>query len=453
MRTNTTVRRPVIHTHEGAVAKNISPEQQLRRSVMSCLLWEDEFYEDGKTIADRIRELVAIVPPVVTAKLAIEARNVMHLRHVPLYLTAVLNQYARGTSLVSDTLAQIIQRTDELTEFLAIYAKANGVGPDKIKPKLSNQVRKGLARAWDKFDAYDLAKYNRDGPIKLRDSMFLSHPKPVTMEQERSWGLLIEGTLESPDTWEVNLSAGADKKETFERLITEGKLGYLALLRNLRNMVQSGVDEALVRRAIIAQKGAHRVLPFRYVSAARAAQLYERELDQALCAAIERLPALKGRTTVLVDVSGSMDSKLSTKSEVTRMDAAAALASLINAESLRVFSFSDGVTEVPPRRGMSGVDAIKRSQSHGGTRLIDAVAKINNNVPHDRLIVITDEQAHASFMWGATSGMPDPACDRGYVINVASNQNGVGYGKWCHIDGFSDATIKWIQEFEADHYE
>lgn len=449
MRTNVAASRPEIYTHEGATAKNITPELMLRRSVMSAMLWESEFYENGETIADRIKALVSQVPPHVTASLAVDARSQMHLRHMPLYLTALLNQHpkARGTSLVSNTLVQVIQRADELAEFLAIYAKVNGVAPSAVKPKLSNQVRKGLAQAFHSFSPQDLAKYNRDGPIKLRDVLFLAHPKPITSVEREAWPKLIAGSLESPDTWEVELSAGKDKKETFERLIYEGKLGYMALLRNLRNMVDADVDQALVRAAIIERRSAHRVLPFRYVAAARAAPLFERELDQALCAAIERLPALPGRTVVLVDVSGSMGEKISAKSQLSRMDAAAALASLINAESLRVFSFSDRIAEVPPRRGMAGVDAICKSQTHGGTRLFEAVFSLNTKTPHDRLIIITDEQAHGGG-WGSVNKMPDPVCPRAYVINIASNKNGVGYDKWTHLDGFSDNVIKWITEFE-----
>lgn len=61
MRLNTALARPQIFTHEGAVAKHITPEQQLRRSVLSCLLWEKEFYEDGQSIADRITDEAAKV--------------------------------------------------------------------------------------------------------------------------------------------------------------------------------------------------------------------------------------------------------------------------------------------------------------------------------------------------------------------------------------------------------
>ena len=257
-----------------------------------------------------------------------------------------------------------------------------------------------------------------------------SRPRPGASSPRRS--------SNSPDTWEVALSGGADRKETFERLIREGKLGYLALLRNLRNMEKAGVDEQLVRQAILDRKGARRVLPFRFVAAARAAPLYDRALDEALQAAITDQRKLSGRTIVLVDVSGSMDAPLSQRSDLKRIDAAAALASVINGD-VRVLSFSHEVKEVPARKGLAGIDAIVRSQPHGGTYLGKAVEHVNG-LKHDRLIVITDEQSH--------DRVPDPVAKRTYLINVASYRNGVGYGRWLHLDGFSEQVLRYIAEYE-----
>jgi 60 kDa SS-A/Ro ribonucleoprotein len=443
MRLNTAL-KPDRFTHECAPAKRIDDVAQLRRSVMSCLLWEREFYEDGQTIADRIAETAKRVAPATVAAMAREARGVMHLRHVSLLLLSVLAETGKGQrDLVADAIFDCIQRADELAELLAVHAARNGVGRDKVAKTLSNPMKLGLARAFSKFDAYQLSKYDRAGAVRLRDVLFLCHAKPKDEAQAETWRKLVAGELESPDTWEVALSGGADKRETFERLIREGNLGYLALLRNLRNMAEAGVDEVLVRDAIVARKGAHNVLPFRYVAAARAAPRFEPALDQALVAAIAELPALSGRTAVLVDVSGSMEAQLSSRSDMTRLDAAAALASVINGD-LRVFTFSHQVAEVPPRRGMAGVDAVVKSQPHGGTYLGQAVALLNRDVRHDRLIVITDEQSH--------DRVPDPTAKSAYMINVASARNGVGYGRWTHIDGWSEGVIRYIVEAEREGF-
>jgi hypothetical protein len=115
--------------------------------------------------------------------------------------------------LIANTLGKVIQRPDELTEFLSIYWKEG-------KASLPNQVKKGLGNALRKFDEYQLAKYNRtQKEVKLCDVLNLCHPKPDNSEQADLWGRLLQGTLETPDTWETKLSAGADKKDTFTRLI------------------------------------------------------------------------------------------------------------------------------------------------------------------------------------------------------------------------------------------
>jgi hypothetical protein len=434
MRLNVLIRK-FARTHEGARAvATLSAEQQLRRTVMSCLLWEDQFYEDGQSIAERIVQAAERVTPHALAAMAIEAREVFNLRHAPLLLLEVLSRTGQGDKLVADTVCRVIQRADELGELVALHHKLGG------KKMIPAQMRKGLARAFAKFDEYGLAKYDRDTVVKLRDVLRLVRPTPADDTQSALWKRVKDRELAAPDTWEVALSGGADKKQAFERLLRERKLGYLALLRNLRNMAKAGVDDDLVCDAILARKGgAQRVFPFRYVAAARAAPQYEPWLDRALLAAIGELPKLAGKTIVLVDVSGSMDAKLSGKSDMRRVDAAAALGAIVNAD-LRLFTFSDSVVEVPPRRGMAGVDAIVHSQPHGGTQLGAALAKIAT-IAHERLIVVTDEQSH--------DRVGDPAAKRAYMVNVGSYQNGVGYGRWTHIDGFSEGVLRFIHAIES----
>ena len=421
------------HTHEGAPARNISAELQLRRSVLACLLWEDQFYEDGVEIAGRIAELVPKVSSEKVAELAVEARKWMKLRHAPLLLVREMARHKTHRAMVADTLAEVIQRADELAEFVAIYWKDGRV-------PLSGQVKKGLAAAFPKFDEYQLAKYDRGGPIKLRDVLFLCHAKPRDEAQAEVWKRLIAGTLSVPDTWEVALSSGADKREAWERLLREQKLGGLALLRNLRNMREAGVDESLVLAAL-GTMSTSRVLPFRFLAAARYAAQWEEALEQAMLKCVAGSENLRGKTIVLVDVSGSMTAPLSRRSEMQRTDAAYGLAVLLReiAEKAAVFSFSDDLVEVPARRGFALRDAIHASQQHNSTQLGKAVEKLNSKEKCDRLIVITDEQAH--------DRVPAPN-GKGYVINVASYKNGVGYGKWTHIDGWSESVIDYIRGLE-----
>src|SRR5215469_5401733 len=375
-----------LRTHEGAPARHISPELQLRRSVLACMLWEDQFYEDGVAIAGRIRELVAQVPAEKVAALAVEAREKMKLRHAPLLLVREMARLKTHRHLVAETLTRVIQRADELTEFVALYWSEG-------KQPLSAQVKKGLAAAFTKFDEYALGKYNRATPVKLRDVLFLCHAKPVDEAQAELWKRLVEGQLAIPDTWEVALSSGADKREAWERLLAENKLGAMALLRNLRNMAEAKVPEQVVADGLLRMK-TDRVLPFRFIAAARYAPQWESELELAMLRSLEGQARLPGKTVLLVDVSGSMDAQLSRRSEMRRNDAAYGLAVLLReiAEQVSVYSFSDELVQVPSRQGFALRDALDSSQPHNGTYLGKALGKITE--PYDRLIVITDEQSH-----------------------------------------------------------
>lgn len=439
---------PQSATREGAPAAELTVSRKLRRSVCSCLLWEDEFYEDGEEIARRIVSLARQVSPGELAGLAVHARTDLNLRHVPLLLLAVLERTGTGSSLVSDTIAQVITRADEPAELLCLIAELNGRTPRNLRGKISAQVKKGLARAMTKFDSYELGKYNRrkDAPVWLRDILRLVHPAPETILQDANWQNVVQNTLPPADTWEVALAQGVDKKATFERLLSEGRLGYLALLRNLSLMTDAGVEEGLIRQSILERRGARRVLPFRYLAAARAAPRFEPELDQAMMKSLEHTVPFEGKTLILVDVSGSMLARLSAKSAMTRLDAAAALAVLFPGEK-RILSFSDELVEVPARNGMAGIDAVHHSQRHGGTWLGSALGIVSRGFlsfgpfgPFDRLVVITDEQSH--------DRVDLPGGVKGYMVNIASNRNGVGYGDWVRIDGFSEGVLTFMREYE-----
>lgn len=418
------------------------------------MLWEDSFYESGKTIAERIAELVPKVSPEFAAATAYYARSKMKLRHVPLLLVREMARLPSHKALVSRLLPDVIQRPDEITEFVSIYWKDG-------KQPLSAQVKKGLAAAFRRFDEYALAKYDRANAVKLRDVLFLCHSKPtdapgdkytkaerkagvdrVLSSDEKLYQDVINGTLKTPETWEVKLSAGCDKNLTFTELMQAGKLGAMAFVKNLRNMQESGVDKALVADYAMKVK-TDRVLPFRFLSAARHVPIWEDVIEPMMMRCLKDQAKLPGKTKLLVDVSGSMDWAVSRQSELKRTEAAFGLAILLReiCEDVEVFTFSDKVVAVPPRHGFALRDAMANSQPHSGTSLGSAVVTLNN-MPYDRLIVITDEQS--------ADRVPDPKGDKAYVINVASERNGVGYGKWKHIDGWSEAIIDFIRELEKD---
>ena len=450
-------------THEGAVARNINAEQQLRRSVLACMLWENTFYEDGESIADRIVAGVQAINPITAKELAIEARTQMKLRHVPLLIARELARNANSRGTARACLEEIIQRPDEITEFIKMYWTPE-------KQPLASQVKKALGNAFRKFDAYQLAKYKQTGKdIELRDALKLCHPRPANDEQSKMWKQLIEDTLPTPDTWETNLSdKSKDPHEEFVRLLTENKMGGLAILRNLRNFQKYNVPEQVVAEAIKRMR-VDRILPFRFIAASRYAPALEPALEEAMFKAIDKDIKLPGKTVLMVDISGSMDYPLSSRSDMRRIDAANGLAILLRevCESADIYTFSNALVQVPSRRGFALRDAIMNSQRMSGTMLGASVAAIqghtfkpDSNMPrswqpdkrnfparkqgYDRLIVFTDEQSH--------DRVPNPTKSLSYMVNIATNENGVGYKPWIHIDGWSEAIIKWIAAVEKERF-
>lgn len=467
------VPRNNIYTHPGAKACHINPEQQLRRSVMSCLLWEKEFYEDGENITSRIKKIIPEVQPEKVAQIAIDARNKSYLRHVPLFICSVMAGLNTHKYLVANTLAEVIQRPDELTEFLAIYWK-NGKCP------LANQVKKGLAKAFTKFSEYQLAKYNRDNAIKLKDVLFLCHSKPLTgvkgyTKNARKNGMLcpkdtgsqlynklVNNKLEIPDTWEVALSTkdGLTKRAKWERLLTQNKLGGMAFLRNLRNMYESGVENNLIKAAINITNF-KKVLPFRFITAAKNVPGLENIIEETMLKVLSQSVKLSGKTILIVDVSGSMyHAQISEKSEMTRIDVACSLAILIRELCERSCIYATAGNDlmrihkthfVPSRHGFALSDKVFSLCSPlggGGIFLKQVMEYVHKKEKKaDRIIVITDEQ---DCDYG-NEGSPAKANAFGninYLINVASAKNGIGYGKWIHIDGWSENVIHYIQEIE-----
>jgi hypothetical protein len=410
-------------------------EGQLIRLVMAHMLWENNFYIQGEAVANQIKNLVAKTSPNFVRSLAMVARDEFKLRHVPLLL---LRELARKGQLDAATVTNTIQRPDEMSELVSIYWK------DGKRP-LPNQMKKGLAQAFCKFNEYQLAKWDKNSAaVSLRDVMFLTHPTPVDEAQAVLFKKVADKQLETPDTWETELSAGADKGETFTRLMLQKKLGALAFLRNLRNMIQAGVDTGLIRKYgdIV---DVSKVLPFRFIAAARIVPQFEDMLESMMFRACEGMKKIRGKTVLVVDVSGSMfGRKISDKSDLDRFDAAAALAVLMRelCEEVEIFSFSNNTARVAPRRGFALVEAIHRSQQHGGTQLGKSLREIDRVTSYDRVVVITDEQS---------SDRPTKPKDgaKGYLLNVGTTQNGINHGAWTTITGFSEAVIKYMQILET----
>lgn len=445
MNPNKSAKQPTRYTHEGAVAAKITPYDELYRSVMACLLFEDNFYEDGESVAKRIENLVKKVNNDKVLELIKEAKFKMYLRHAPLLLAkALINKDENFRCKVRPVLSSIMKRPDDLTSFLAMYWE------DGKKP-IAACIKKAFVEALNKFDEYQLAKYKQDGKvIKLKDVIKLVHPTGNVELFDK----VCKDELQTPDTWEVAISAISKTdpdyktkiKEAWTRLIAENRLGALAFLRNIRNMDEANVDSSLIKEKM-AELKVNKIFPYQFIAAAQHNPNYEDELQNLFFKAFEQTTKLKGNSAILVDVSGSMDYSKAGKSQMTNMDAACSLAMIAReiCENPYIFSFSSSTKSIPNRRGFALRDAIVNSQSHCSTYLFESVVEVCNKTKElDRMIIITDEQANGYSQreaYAITKKLGIPV----YVLNVHSYQNGIGYrDNWVNISGFSDKVFDYV---------
>ncbi len=437
----------------GPYAARQDAEALLRRSVMANLLWEDQFYEDGQSGADNIKALIPQVDPQAAFDIAVEARTKQKLRHVPLFIAREMAGLDSHKGLVGHLLPKIILRADELTEFMALYWKDG-------KCPLSKQTKIGLSQAFNRFDAYQFAKYNRQTEVKLKDVMFLVHPKP-SQEKKALYKQIANNTLPSPDTWEVGLSTGQDKKEVWSRLITDKKLGALAFVRNLRNMEDVGVSQVIITQGF-ETINAKWLLPINYLAATKAAPRYERELETLMLRGLSQAPKLSGYTIFVVDVSGSMGSNISGRSQFTRMEVAAAMSILAAemCEHISVYATAGNdssrvhaTTLIPPRRGFGLSDAILQSkyQLGGGgiftRQCLEYIADQEKGADQpDRIIVFSDSQDCDS----SHLRIPSPFGKHNYIIDVSAHSRGINYdGIWTsEVSGWSEHFLAYIAESE-----
>lgn len=439
---------------EGAKASRQSNIEQLRRLTLANLLWEDLAYVDGKTVSDQITELLPLCEATEVAALAIETRLAQKLRHTPLFLAVLMLKHDPHKTLVPYVLDNVLTRPDQITDFLAIYKKVNG----HLKP-LAKAAKTGLADAFNRFNEYQFAKYDRNGEIKLRDAMFLVHPKP-DQGKEELFGKIASRNLQVPDTWEVALSTGKDKKATWERLIEEGKLGALAMIRNISNMKSSGVSHNVIRKGLNSINSSM-LLPTNFLSSIRMNPEYGSDIEAVMLKQYSNLPTLPGNTLFIIDVSGSMGSAVSTKSIFSRKDVAAAMALLAanQCESYELVATAGDDSNGQgahyhiknPSRGLNLFNQINEAnQRIGGggiftRQCLEWCAK-NVGTNFDRIIVFSDSQDCDRY-----SSIPKPFATNNYIVDVSSHKNGINYrGVWtAEVSGWSEHFLTYIASLEG----
>lgn len=369
--------------HEGAKAFAMTPKLELYTAVVTASL-DDKFYESNDERMKRIASLVAKVDPLFVAQLAVYVRTKMYLRSVPLLLLVELAKVHRGDDLVSRTVAQTVLRADEIAELLACYQSRNPSADQRKKlGKLSHQIQAGLQQAFNRFDEYQFAKYDRNGlEVSLRDALFLVHPKAKDEAQQALFDKIANKSLTVPYTWETELSAlGQTKFENdeqralafrnkWEELIDSGKVGYMALMRNLRNILESNVSFDHIGRVCDTLKDPDAVdnskqLPFRYLAAYREVMQISKPSTAALLSALElatlcsaqNIKGFGNDTKVLLacDVSGSMQRSVSPRSKVENYDIGLMLAMLLKNRCAQVVSGIFGDIWKPVKLPSNGI--------------------------------------------------------------------------------------------------
>jgi len=442
-----------VKNHTGADAFVMSPEMELYTTVVTWSL-NDSFYEKDKDRMVRLQALMHKCNPVFVGKLAVYARHKMYMRSVPLVLVTELANLHSGDDLVARVTAGVVNRADEITELLACYQMMNTRTGTKKLNRLSKQIQKGLSTAFNRFDEYQFAKYNRDGAIKLRDALFLVHPKAKDTAQQLLFNKIVNNTLDTPYTWETELSAlgqlGFDSEEAraaafckkWEQLIDSNKLGYMALLRNLRNIQQAGVSYAHFQKVCATLADAEQVtrakqFPFRYLAAYRELMSTSRDtpltrmpkklgamlngnkgytgelldaLEKAVTASAVNIKGFNHDTRVLLacDVSGSMQKPVSAQSKVLLYDVGLMLAMLLQSrcKNVEVGMFGDSwkTISVPRNSILANVQEFYRREgevgySTNGYLVIKDL--LNRKAVMDKVMLFTDCQLWNSH---STSG-------------------------------------------------
>ena len=261
----------------GGEAYRMDPQQELV-SILLTSFAQDQFYRSAKKTYKELAVLLTKVSPAFAAKAAIFARREYGMRSITHVLAAELAPHASGKIWAKDFYTQIVKRPDDMLEIAAYYQAKEA----KILP---NAMKKGFAKAFDRFDGYQLAKYRGErSVIKLIDIVNLVHPVPTDKNSE-ALKALVEGTLRSRNTWESKLTTAGHRSDSAEQkaelksqawseLIRENKLGYFALLRNLRNIVLDALPlepdllPLLIKQLTDARKIKRSlVMPFRYLAA------------------------------------------------------------------------------------------------------------------------------------------------------------------------------------------
>lgn len=441
------------------------PKMELA-SLVTTNMVKDQYYRSADAGLDRMRELVGAVDPVFAAKAAVYARNEDGIRSITHAVAGELAHSVKGEPWTKDFLNAVVRRPDDATEILAYYISNYG------KP-VPNSLKKGLGRSLGKFDAYQLGKYRGAGnDISLVDLVNICHPVPTERNAE-ALKALVEGTLRSTDTWETKVSAAGKsenvaeaKTEAWSELLRERKMGYFALLRNLRNIATQApelvdlacellVDESLIRGSL--------VLPFRYITAMGELGSYPKylaALSKAVDISVANVPDF-GNSLVAVDGSGSMGGGAVGNARITHKVIGSLFAAILfkkNHSDTMVFGDTAG-----PVHGLNPADStLTNAQKiadtcYGHSTNFHEIFK-KARKPYDTIVIFSDMQAWVSNGWGTHPGRALSS----YKTRTKANPKVfcfdlTGYGSTqfpekdiFQMSGFSDKSIGLMEGLKED---
>ena len=448
--------------NEGHIAFKMELKELIVVEALSSFFGELKFYNDNTSdIIKNARKMIEIEPAFI-ANLAIYSRCVMNLRSISHVLAAELAHSNNGKKYVREVIREIVKRPDDMTEILSYYINNYG------KP-IPNSLKKGIADSFVRFDEYSLAKYNSDrNQLKLKDILCLVHPKAKNKEQNDMYKRLIEGKLEQPLTWQTKLSDMGNTKEAWEELIASNKLGYMAILRNLKNILKcnpSNIDKVY---EILSDKDSvlkSKQLPFRFYSAYNT--LYRKGigtskiysvLEEAIKYSTSNIDRIEGKTFIAADVSGSMTMPISRRSEVTAADIAVVMMSIANyiCEEAITGTFSDEF-KLYPMSTSGGIITNARNIPITGlsTNMIAPLRYlIDNYIYVDRIIILSDNEASYAYRGICQQYVDEYRCKVNpdvwvHAIDMAGYGTQQFWGKNVNIiSGWSENIFRFISSVE-----
>lgn len=384
------------------------PRMQLASMLLTSFA-QDQFYRPAQGTFSDLVKLLPQVDPKFAAQAAVFARNQYGMRSITHVLAAELAIHASGKDWAKAFYDRIVRRPDDMLEIAAYYF-------GKGSKTLPNAMKKGFAQAIGRFDAYQLAKYRGESKaVKLVDVVNLVRPVP-NERNATALQQLIAGELKSDATWEAKLTRAGQqadsaeekaelKSEVWAELLREGTLGYLALLRNLRNIAEQAphLVAQVLKQLTDRQRIKHSlVLPFQFLSAIDAIQesnaidkrLILKALNDALELSLDNVPRFKGRSLIVLDDSGSMAGGHRTYANRSPIQIGALFAAaLYKANDADLMRFSDDASYVreTPFDSMAGMaDRLVRNAKAAGTNFNAIFQKASK--PYDRIIVLSDMQ-------------------------------------------------------------